>query len=183
MNATVECQHTEGAGSPPASGASSGFGGASTPSSAAATPRPWSLNRIRLPVTESLRSASTPVRRSTRLPQQFASSVAQGRKKALSTPLEDDSLSSDDGTESDCAADESSSEFHGSGRNVANTAFQNRMSGVSRGDGESGVFGAICRHDRIDGGHNRNQEEELPQEEELAAPGRQHASVPALVFE
>ncbi|XP_075729890.1 uncharacterized protein LOC142771859 [Rhipicephalus microplus] len=133
MNATVQCQHMEGAGSPPASGASSRFGTASAPSNAAATPRPWSLNRIRLPVVESLRSASTPIRQPARSPRQFAPTVVKGRKKALSPPLEDDSLSSDDGTDSDCAADESSIEFHGSGRNIANRAFQNRMSGVSWG--------------------------------------------------
>ncbi|KAH7977006.1 hypothetical protein HPB52_022816 [Rhipicephalus sanguineus] len=133
MNATVQCQHMEGAGSPPESGASSRLVGASTPSSATATPRPWSLNRVRLPLAESPHSASTPVRQLPRSPQQIASSAVQWKKAALSTPLGNDSLSSDSGTDSDCAADESSSEFHGSGRNVANTAFENRMSGVSRG--------------------------------------------------
>ncbi|KAH6923239.1 hypothetical protein HPB50_025452 [Hyalomma asiaticum] len=132
MNATVRCYHMDSPASPPASGASSRQGGASTPSSAATTPRPWGRNRIRLPVVESPRSASTPLQQPATTPRRAASSGAAGGR-ALSPPLENDSLSSDSGTDSECAADESSSEFHGSERNVANTAFQNRMSGVSRG--------------------------------------------------
>lgn len=132
MNATVQCYHMGSPASPPASAAYSRQGGASTPSSAATTPQPWGRNRIRLSVVESPRSASTPLQQPATTPQRAASSGAAGGR-ALSPPLENDSLSSDSGTDSECAADESSSEFHGSERNVANRAFQNRMSGVSRG--------------------------------------------------
>ncbi|XP_054925170.1 uncharacterized protein [Dermacentor andersoni] len=128
MNATL-CRHLESPARP-ASGASSRRG-AATPASTASTPRPWSLNMPRLAAVEAQQSASTPLRQlDTTSPQPGPFSM---ERRALSTPLERDSLSSDTGADTDCAADESSSEFHASARNVANTALTNRTSGVSRG--------------------------------------------------
>ncbi|XP_070396949.1 serine-rich adhesin for platelets-like isoform X2 [Dermacentor albipictus] len=128
MNATV-CRHIESPARP-AYGASSRWG-ISTPASTASTPRFWSLNMPRLAAVEAQQSASTPLRQlDTTSPQPGPFGI---ERRALSTPLERDSLSSDTGADTDCAADESSSEFHASARNVANTALTNRTSGVSRG--------------------------------------------------
>ncbi|XP_049513101.1 mucin-5AC-like isoform X1 [Dermacentor silvarum] len=128
MNVTL-CRHIESPAKP-ASGGSSRRG-TSTPASAASTPRPWSASTPRHTVAGAQQSASTPIRQLVTASPQSAS-FGVGRT-AMSTPLEKGCLSSDSGADSDCSADESSSEFHGSARNVANTALTNRTSGVSRG--------------------------------------------------
>lgn len=73
-------------------------------------------------------SPSTPLRLTT------PSQTLSGTGRMLNASSDKDSLNDSSDADTDCAADdfESSSDFHGSERNVARTALQNRTSGYSR---------------------------------------------------
>lgn len=88
------------------------------------TPRPWSVGRTRPAVVP----GSGP---STVTPPPYSPTSPLNAVSAS----QEDTLSSSSEADTDCAADdcESSTEFHGSEKNVAKTALQNRTSGFNRG--------------------------------------------------
>ncbi|XP_077495930.1 uncharacterized protein LOC144106856 isoform X1 [Amblyomma americanum] len=122
MNAAL-CCHTEIPGG--ATPTATRRGATRTPVTAAGTPRPWDMG----------------IARPAAAPEPELSTVTTPPAPSLTAPLnavsasDRDSLSSDSEADTDCAADgyESSTEFHGSEKNVAKTALQNRTSGFNRG--------------------------------------------------